>query len=106
MAVKTIKIKEGQTIFDVSLQLYGSIEYVYKIIADNPEITNLQYTALRGLTISYDEQKTSLTENFRTESITIVTAGTTTGTVLESEGLLADDGQQLLAGDGESLLGN
>lgn len=106
MAVKTIKIKEGQTIFDVSMQLYGSIEYVWKIIEDNPAITHLQYNGIKGLTIIYTEQKTSLTEHFRVNSTTIVTEGVTTGSVSDAEGLLAGDGQQLLAGDGQSLFSN
>ena len=29
MATKSVTLKDGQTLFDVSLQLYGSIEYVY-----------------------------------------------------------------------------
>lgn len=104
MAIKTIIIKEGQTIFDLSIQLYGDIKYIYKIISDNPTITHLQYAGLRGLEINYEEQKTDITENFKVNKITIATKGVTSGVVAAAgqagtsggDGLLTDDGIMLI----------
>ena len=73
MAVKNVPIKDGQTLFDLSLQLYGSIEYVYKIIQDNPQITNIHYPNLAGIVISYEEQGFDLTNYFSTNGISIST---------------------------------
>ena len=105
MAVKTIRVKEGQTIFDISTQVYGSIEYVYKLIADNPEITHLQYAGLRGMELSYDEQNTDLTEKFRTESISIVTEGVTgDGAVYQAGSIGTSGGDALLTDDGIMII--
>jgi hypothetical protein len=73
MAVKNVPIKDGQTIWDISLQLYGSIEYVFKIIEDNPQITNIHYPNLKGMVISYEEQGFDLTNYFKTNEISIST---------------------------------
>lgn len=73
MATKTVTVLDGQTILDISLQLYGSIEYVYKIIEDNPQITNIHYPNLKGMTISYEEQGFDLTNYFKTNEISIST---------------------------------
>lgn len=73
MATKSVTLKDGQTLFDISLQLYGSIEYVYKIIEDNPTITNIHYPNLTGLSITYEEQGFDLTKYFKTNEISITT---------------------------------
>jgi len=33
--MQTIKVKSGQTLFDIALQCYGSVEGVYQLISDN-----------------------------------------------------------------------
>lgn len=73
MATKTVTVKDGQTLFDLSLQLYGSIEFVYKIIEDNHTITNIHYPNLVGLEITYEEQGFDLTNYFSTNNISIST---------------------------------
>lgn len=35
MAIKNVPILDGQTIFDVALQTYGSIEYIFDIVNDS-----------------------------------------------------------------------
>lgn len=69
----TYKILEGQSIFDVSIQLYGDISFVYKIIQDNPTITDIHYEYLRGLDITFDINTNSNTNYFDTNQININT---------------------------------
>ena len=73
MATKSVTLKDGQTLFDVSLQLYGSIEYVYKIIEDNPTITTLHYPNRTGSPFTHREQGFDLTKYFKTNEISITT---------------------------------
>jgi hypothetical protein len=72
MATKIVTIKEGETIFDISLKYYGTIEAVYTLIHDNPQIANI-HSSLVGLSISYDETKTDLTTYFNTNNKNINT---------------------------------
>jgi len=69
----TIVIKENQTLFDLSLQLYGSTDYIYKIVQDNPAIPHIHAGNLVGMVITYDEQKIDLTQYFKVNNKTIVT---------------------------------
>lgn len=51
-----IRIQHGRTIYDVSIQLYGSINYVQKILTDNPSISvDYDFSANPGTIIIYDE---------------------------------------------------
>lgn len=99
MAVKSIIIKEGQTIYDVSVQLYGNIEQVYKIIADNPDISFL-HDSIAGKEIVYDEQSTDITDHFKVNLITLVSAGATGGGAqANSNQLSTNDGVGLQTDD-------
>jgi len=49
-----IRVKYGQNISDMAIQLYGSIEYSFKILADNPTITNL-HSDIVGMDLVYDD---------------------------------------------------
>lgn len=73
MAIKTVTVKEGQTIFDLSLQLYGDVSKIYDLIKLNPKIENITYNNLTGMVILYDDFKTETTEYFKTNQITIST---------------------------------
>lgn len=70
---KTVTVLDGQTIFDLSLQLYGSVEFVYKIIQDNPTITDIHYQGLKGMSIVYDIQDGDITNFFSVNNINIST---------------------------------
>jgi hypothetical protein len=73
MATKSVTIKDEQTIFDLSLQMYGSIESVYKIIQDNPSIIDIHTEPLQGMSIVYEEQTLNLTKYFSTNNKSIST---------------------------------
>lgn len=73
MAQKYVTIKDEQTIFDLSLQLYGTVEMVYKLIQDNPQISDIHFQGLQGLTVVYDEQNTDVTKYFSTNKKSLST---------------------------------
>ena len=67
-------IKEGQTIFDVTLQLYGDVSKVYELIKLNPtQIGSILERNLMGKTITYDIQDNDIANYFSTNSIIIAT---------------------------------
>lgn len=51
------KIIDGQTIFDAAIETYGSLEQVYKLIQENPEIDSIDFDLLEnpGISVGYDE---------------------------------------------------
>jgi hypothetical protein len=71
--MSSIIVKQDQSIFDMSLQLYGSIEYVFKIVQDNPGLLNIHPQNITGFNIQYDEQLTDNVVFFKTNKINITT---------------------------------
>ena len=70
----TYTIKEGQTIFDVALQLYGDVSEVYTIIKANPtQLTSILDRNLPGKIIEYTIQDNPIANYFSTNQITIAT---------------------------------
>ena len=66
-------IVEGQTIFDVALQLYGDCTKAYQIVQDNPVlIPSLLERNLIGKTIVYTEQTNFIANHYKTNG-TIIT---------------------------------
>lgn len=67
-------IKEGQTIFDVTLQLYGSVSRVYDLIKLNPtKIANILERNLIGKEVEYEIQDNETANFYRDNNITITT---------------------------------
>lgn len=54
----TYKSIYGQSIFDVCLNTYGTIDYLLKLITDN-DIENINYTPYSGQEFTWDETLTS-----------------------------------------------
>lgn len=50
------RVKYQETIYDLAILLYGDLSYMFKLMQDNPAITNLNFDfdANAGLTILYD----------------------------------------------------
>lgn len=70
----TYKIRQGQTLFDLAVQLYGDVSKVYEIIKLNPTtIPNILTRNLSGLTINYDLQNNEVANRFATDG-TILTS--------------------------------
>jgi len=71
MAQKTVTINEGQTIFDLSLQLYGDVSKVYSLIQLNSNIDNITTNDLTGKVIVYEDPQNEVSEYYKTNSINI-----------------------------------
>ncbi|CAB4218271.1 hypothetical protein UFOVP1596_11 [uncultured Caudovirales phage] len=41
--LREYNVHDGETIFDIAINTYGSTDYVYKLIADNPVITSIDF---------------------------------------------------------------
>ena len=99
--IKTMVIKENQTLFDLSLQLYGNIESAFKIIQDN-DIKHLHDNKLVGKTISYEEQKIDLTNYFSVNGKIITTGLPVIGDVASF--LMNEDSEEILTEDGFEII--
>ena len=73
MALITVKITEGQTLFDVALRYYGDVSKAIDIIKLNTNIPNLLFNGLNGLTISVDEQNNDVVNYYKSNNIKITT---------------------------------
>lgn len=52
MALKTFTVQEGQNLYDVALQNYGTLESLFTIFVDNPSLTiNDDLVALQDVKI-------------------------------------------------------
>lgn len=71
--MSNIIVKQDQSIFDMSVQLYGSIEFVYKILEDNPSLANIHPQNITGFNLQYTEQKADNVVYFATNKINITT---------------------------------
>lgn len=69
----TIVVKQDQSIFDLAIQLYGSIEYVYDILTLNPGLENVHPQNITGFNLVYDEKKFDNVVYFKTNQTSITT---------------------------------
>lgn len=54
MSLKSYTIKQGQSIFDVAVDIYGDASYAIPLIEQNPELDNVSNTSIAGLIIEYE----------------------------------------------------
>lgn len=73
MAIKSITITEGQTLFDIALQYYGDVSKIIDIIKLNNNIPCITFNGLTGLTINVDEQNNDTVNYYKSKSINITT---------------------------------
>jgi len=72
MATKIVTIKDGQTIFDITLQVYGNISFVYKLIQENSNIDNINADIVNK-SVVYEVQTLNLTNYFNTNQVNVST---------------------------------
>jgi hypothetical protein len=58
------RITDGQSIFDVALQKYGSVEQAIKIVQDNPAIVNMNNANLSGAIVTVDDVQNQVVKTF------------------------------------------
>lgn len=66
------KVPYGMSIYNLSIQLYGDASHSLDILRDNPEIQTIQ-DDLTGKLIKYMDPGLSLTNYFKSNSITLNT---------------------------------
>ena len=62
----------GQNIFDIALQTYGNIQYVVKILIDNPAI-DFNQEIPSGTQIKYDDQENEFRTFVTNKGINVAT---------------------------------
>lgn len=67
----TYLVKDGQTLFDLALQLYGDVSKVYELIALNSSIENINSNDLQGVTITYNDPKNDVSEFFKNKPVVL-----------------------------------
>lgn len=75
---KYFTAKESQSVFDLAIQLYGSVDYVFQLLEDNTNLGDINNEFCVGVNIKYEEQTFAITEYFRTNRI-YITTGTNIG---------------------------
>lgn len=74
MAIKTYMVRQGQTVFDLALQLYGDVSRVLDLCLLNPTtIPNVLTRNISGLTINYEEQNNDVTTEYAKNGTIITT---------------------------------
>lgn len=63
--MRNIEVKEGQNLFDVALQYYGSAEGVIKLLEDNPSLS-LESVLVAGenLTVIQEPDKQAIVDYY------------------------------------------
>lgn len=49
------EVKEGQSVYDVALLLYGDATFAVKLVNDNPDLLSLDNLDIAYIVVSYDE---------------------------------------------------
>lgn len=78
MAFKTYTVSFGQTLADLSIQLYGDESHILQIVQDNPDIGDINNYRLQGMVINYTDPNLSLTNYFKINKIIINTGNSNT----------------------------
>jgi hypothetical protein len=102
---KNVTIQSTQTLFDVSLQYYGTAEKVYQLIDENPTIIGILDSNYTGKKLNYIENKTKIPTYFRNNEIVVSTRKELTATSSSYDFyLLKEDGFYLLKEDGFKII--
>lgn len=97
---KTLNVKQGQSIYDICLQAYGTLNQLYKLIQDN-NISNINAYIPPKTVITFDEtliQDAAITDNNTNTGVIYCTIEDT------AEALQTDDGVNLANDDGVQIL--
>jgi len=68
------RVKSGQSLYDVSIQLYGSTEFVLQLVQDNPQLAGGVNSNLESnTTLFYTKQNTTLTNYLDVNTLNLAT---------------------------------
>ena len=74
--MSTYSTREGQSIFDLSLQLYGTEDRVVEIFMSNPELLSLNDNIKAGTIIEFTEEQNETRQYVLDSKIDIATGDT------------------------------
>lgn len=97
---KTVTIKEGQSLEDLSLQIFGTVERVFDVMT-LAGLTDVNSDNLKGITFTYEEQQTAIPSAIKSANYTLATKYPKIGGFV-----LRQDGGYLLRQDGFRFLTN
>ena len=69
---KIVTVKQGQSIFDLALQLYGSADNWIDLIRENPQIENIE-SDLTGMQLSYVINNSQVQKSYIADSVEVAT---------------------------------
>jgi hypothetical protein len=95
---KLVTIKSEQSLFDLSLQYYGDVSFIYDLIQKNSFIENILVNDINGNIIELENIKDYVTEFYNKKDLTV---GTNT---IVKNFLLQEDGFYLLQENGSKIL--
>jgi hypothetical protein len=95
---KLVTIKSEQSLFDLSLQYYGDVSFIYDLIQKNSFIENILVNDVNGNIIELENIKDYVTEFYNKKDLTV---GTNT---IVKNFLLQEDGFYLLQENGSKIL--
>jgi len=70
MATSSTIASNNQSIFDIAIQVYGDVSKAYQVVNDNG-LQNIMQFDITGLTMSYQQQNTLITNYFATNNTKI-----------------------------------
>lgn len=99
MPTKIIQTANGQTVYDIAIQHYGSIEHIDKVMED-VNVTSLTQEFGPGVEITLRDVEANSINDFFSDKRPVATA------VVAFAGLFGDEGSEsfLLTGDGGQIL--
>lgn len=109
MKARKVKVQDRQTVFDIAIQEYGSVEACFVLMADNPDkITSLTMDLVPGtiLNIISPPVDIPIASFMSANSIQVVSISTAPPSMLQNRHLREDGGLILRADGGSSLRGN
>lgn len=69
---KIVTVKQGQSIFDLALQLYGSADNWIDLIRENPQIENIE-SDLTGMQLSYVINNSQVQKSYIADAVEVGT---------------------------------
>jgi hypothetical protein len=95
---KLVTIKSEQSLFDLSLQYYGDVSFIYDLIQKNSFIENILVNDVNGNIIELENIKDYVTEFYNKKDLTIGTNTVVKNFLLQENGffLLQENGSKIL----------
>ena len=101
---KIVTIKQNQSIFDLSLQYYGSIENVYDLIQSNSYFDSILTDNFNANVLNYTSEVNYVNSYFSKNLIDIATKPNVIITIEGNNYLLQEDGSYLLQEDNFKII--